>query len=306
MVADSNPAELRRGLAFGVAAFAVWGLAPVYWKLLGHVDPWETVAHRTVWSSLFMLVVLAATGTVRSGARALAETPGAGWRLALSAILIAANWLLYIIAVTSGRILEASLGYFANPLVSVALGVLFFGERLTRRRQAAIAVASAGVALLAWRVGSLPWIALCLAFSFAFYGLLRKTVPVRGAVGLAFETALLSPLCLGFLLWREGHGGGAFGFDHPRDALLLAATGILTALPLWWFAEATRRLPLSTIGMLQYLAPTLQFLLAVLVYRETFGATRLAAFAMIWAACLLFSWPSRARRPTAAADEVPR
>lgn len=285
-------AEHRRGLVAGAAAFAFWGLAPLYWKLLDHLDPLEMVAHRTVWSAVFLILVLAATGSGRSILETV-RSPYLLSRLTLSALLIAANWFLYIYAVTNERILEASLGYFTNPIVSVLLGVALLGERLSTRRKLAVALAVVAVVLLAVRTGVTPWISIGLASSFGLYGLMRKTIAVAGATGLAVEALVLSPLCLVFLGWRHHLGLAAFSPAEPVDAVLLIFTGVVTALPLWWFAAAARRLPLSTVGMLQYLAPSLQFLLAVFLYREPFDSVRLAAFALIWLACILFSWPRR-------------
>jgi chloramphenicol-sensitive protein RarD len=287
---STTPESLRRGLLAGFGAFAVWGLAPVYWKLLDHVDSLETVCHRTVWSAVFMLAIVWARG-LGGQVRAAFADPQTLLRLTCSALLIAGNWFLYIYSVVNDRILEASLGYFTNPIVSVLLGMTFLGETLTRRRRWAVVLAVVAVVILTVRAGSVPWIAVLLASSFGLYGLLRKTVGVAGGVGLTVEAILLSPMCLAFLGWRGFQGTGAFTPTQPRDAVLLALTGVLTAVPLWWFADAARRLPLSTVGMLQYLAPSLQFLLAVLVYREPFDTVRLLAFSLIWAACALFSWP---------------
>jgi chloramphenicol-sensitive protein RarD len=209
--------------------------------------------------------------------------------LSAASALIAVNWLVYIWAILAGRVMEGSLGYFINPLVSVALGVLVLGERLERPVGIAVAVASLGVVWLTVGLGQLPWVSLSLAFSFGSYGLLRKLVPVGALLGLCVETLLLLPLALGYLVWASVSGRLAFGSGNLRLDVLLVLAGPLTAVPLLFFAAAARRLPLSTLGFLQYLSPTVQFLLAVFVYGEPLDAARAGAFAFIWAGLALFT-----------------
>jgi chloramphenicol-sensitive protein RarD len=273
-----------RGGAFAAAAaFLLWGLFPLYWKMLAAVPALEVVAHRTAWG----FVAMAAWATLRhrwTDARAIAGRPGTVARLAGSAVLIGLNWLLYVWAVAHDHVVEASLGYFINPLVNVLLGVLVLRERLSRPQWLAVALAAAGVAVLtAWH-GRLPWIALALAVTFGLYGLARKTVGADAVVGLLWETGLLAPLAAGWLMSLEARGTGAFGAAHPGASALLALGGAVTAVPLVLFALGARSLPLSTLGLLQYLSPSIQFLLAVLVFREPFTAAHAATFACIWAA----------------------
>jgi chloramphenicol-sensitive protein RarD len=284
---DPRAAERARGLGAAVAAYLAWGLLPLYFKALQGVPAVEILAHRVVWSVLLLAGLLA----WRRDLAAL-RAPFRGGRLPLVAAttaLIAGNWLLYIWAVQAGRVLEASLGYFVNPLVNVLLGVLFLGERLNPRQRLAVSVAGVGVLVLVVRSGHVPWIALALATSFGLYGLLRKRAAIPPVGGLFAETALLAPAALLLLGARAAAGDGAFGTSPGRTLLLLAA-GPVTALPLVWFTVGVHRLRLSTMGLVQYLAPTGQFLLAVALYREPFGAAHAAAFGCIWGSLAIYSW----------------
>ncbi len=291
------PDERARGVAYAVSTYLAWGLLPLYFKALRGVPAVEVLAHRVAWS----LVLLAALVAARSGVRALAACFRRVPLLAASAALIATNWLVYIWAVQSGRVLEASLGYFVNPLVNVLLGVAFLGERLSARQRAAVALAGAGVAALVVHAGTFPWISLVLAGSFGLYGLLRKRAAIDPVGGLLAETALLGPLAVGYLAWRAATGAGAFG-SAPGTTLLLAAAGPITALPLVAFGVAVHRLRLATMGLVQYLTPTGQFLLAVLLYREPFGPAHAVAFALIWCSLALYSWDAVARTRTAGVE----
>lgn len=280
--------QQRIGLLYGLAAYLAWGLLPLYFRALHGVPPLEILAHRVVWSVLLLAGLVTALRRWPEVIRPLATGRG---RLTLLATttLITVNWGVYIWAVHAGRVLEASLGYFVNPLVNVLLGVLFLGEALTRRQLWAVGLAGLGVAALVLSAGALPWVALVLAVSFGFYGLLRKRARVDAVAGLFSETALLAPLALGLLvvLWRDGTGhlGAA-----PRTTWLLVAAGLVTALPLIWFAVGVQRLRLSTIGLLQYLAPTMQFAIAVFVFGEAFTAAHAVAFACIWSSLALYTW----------------
>ena len=277
-----------------MVAFLLWGLFPLYWKLLAAVPALEVVAHRTAWG----FVAVAAWVTLRgrwADARSVASRPATIARLAGSAVLIALNWLLYVWAVIHDHVVEASLGYFINPLVNVLLGVLVLRERLSRAQRVAVALAAAGVAVLTVGHGRLPWIALALAVSFGLYGLARKTVGADAVVGLLWETGLLAPLAFGWLASLDARGTGSFGAGHPGASALLALGGAVTAVPLVLFALGARSLPLSTLGLLQYVSPSIQFLLAVLVFREPFTAAHAATFACIWAALGVLSWDLRRR-----------
>jgi chloramphenicol-sensitive protein RarD len=289
-----SAAETRRGVAFAGAAFLFWGLSPIYWKALGAVPASEVLAHRIVWSMALLVAMLVARRRGRELLAAVRRRRTLA-TLVVTTALIAVNWYVYIWAMAAERVLEASLGYFINPLVNVLLGVVFLRERLSRPQAAAVALAAVGVAVLTIEVGRVPWVALILAASFGVYGLLRKTVDAGPQVGLAIETALLTPLTLLWLGRLHSAGGGAFGSGGLATDLLLAGAGAVTVVPLVWFTQGARLLPLSALGLIQYLAPTIQFLLAVLVYREPFSTTHLAAFAVIWAGLAVFTWDLRRR-----------
>ena len=280
--------SFRIGLAWGLAAYGAWGVFPIYFKAVAAVPALEVLAHRVVWSVVVLAVVLTVQRRWREVAAAVADLRTLAV-LGVTAVLIGVNWYVFIWAITTGRILQSSLGYFINPLVNVFLGVVFLGERMSRAGVAAVAMAALGVGWLTVRGGTVPWVSLVLAFSFAFYGLLRKTARVKPVPGLAVETALLAPVALLFLAATASSGGLYFGTGSWRLDLLLVAAGLVTALPLLWFNTAAQLLPLSTLGFLQYLSPTGQFLLAVLVYGEPLDRDRLIAFAFIWAALAIFT-----------------
>jgi chloramphenicol-sensitive protein RarD len=269
---------------------------PLYLKTVRAVPLLEVLSHRVVWAFVLLLPLVWRQGQLGAiladvrRRRTLAI-------LATSTVAIAMNWLVYIWAVNHNRVLEASLGYYINPLVNVLLGVVVLGERLDRPVRVAVGIAAVGVAWLTIRLGQAPWIALALAASFGLYGLMRKLAPVGALAGLTIETALLLPLSAGYLAWAVLTGGSAFLAGRPTLDLLLLLAGPVTAIPLLCFARAARRLPLSTLGFLQYLSPTLQFLLAVLVYGEPFDGSRLVAFGFIWTALAVFAAYS-ARRGT--------
>lgn len=282
----------RSGFVFATGAYLIWGLSPLFWKLLTGVPPFEQLAHRVLWCAVLLAGVLTAGGRWGELARALGQGRVV-LTLVASTVFIAANWFVYLYAVVEERIVEASLGYFINPLVTVLLGLLVLGERLSRAQGVALLLAAGGVALLTYHLGQLPWISLVLACSFGLYGLLRKTVDASPEVGLLAEALLLSPLLLAWLLREEVTGGGAFGAGGWGVRGLLLATGVITAVPLLLFTHGARRLPLSTVGFLQYLAPTCQFLLAVLVYREPFDLHQLGAFVLIWLGLVVFTADAR-------------
>ncbi|TVQ30046.1 MAG: EamA family transporter RarD [Wenzhouxiangella sp.] len=266
-----------------------WGLAPVYFKFLGHVGADEIIAHRVLWSVAFLGVVLVLRHGRSLPAR-LAIAPRTLAVLLLSGSLIVINWLVFIYAVNSDRVLSTSLGYFINPLVTVLFGMLFFRERLAPLQLIGVGIAALGTLYMTVRVGQFPWIALGLALTFALYSVLRKVLDVGPMVGLFWETLLMAPLALLWLVWLSGQGDLAFDPADPGFGLLLAGTGLVTVVPLLLFAAGVRRLPLSTIGIMQYLAPTITFILAVFVYMEPFSIDHAVTFACIWIGLFLFSW----------------
>lgn len=282
----------RLGLAYAVGAFGLWGMSPLYWRLLAHVPALEIIMYRVVWSALLLAVVL--RGRWGELGRAV-RSPRAVATLLATTALIGANWYLYIKSIEDHRVLDTSLGYYINPLLSVALGVFVLKERMSALQAAAAALALAGVLWVVKAHGHLPWLSLTLAFTFALYGLLRKVAPVPAVVGLSFETFLLSvPAGLG-LLWLSRHGRAP---HDARTLVLLAGGAGVTAVPLLWFVEGARRLDLKTMGFLQFLAPTLQFLIAVLAFGEPMPRERLFSFVLIWAAVSLYCADAglRARR----------
>ena len=286
-----------RGLAAGVAAFTIWGLFPAYLHQLSAVPALEIVAHRIVWSCLFLIVVLLLRAEVGRLTMTLGK-PRLLAGLATSAFLITCNWLVYVWSVTHQHIVESSLGYYINPLVNVLLGVLVLRERPNAVQWSAIALAAFAVLYLTVEAGRPPWIAFALAFSFSLYGFVRKVISVDALPGLATETLLLFPLALGYLVWRQMNGVAAFTHHGSTIAALLVGAGIFTAVPLFLFAYGARRLPYSTVGVLQYIGPSLQLICGVLFYHESFGRSRAAGFALLWVALVLYAaeglWRARA------------
>ena len=284
----------RRGLWMAAASFVLWGVMPLYWHLLKSVPSLQIIVHRIVWSTVLVAGWLA----IKYGRGWLRETlaqPRAAWMLALSGTLIAFNWGLYIWAVNAGHVVETSLGYFINPLLNVVLGVVVLHERLNRVQWTSVAIATAGVLWLSINYGSVPWIALALAASFGAYGLIRKLVGVPPVRGLGVESLYLVLPALALLLWGETHGDGGFiahgavpAWGWGMSALLVFG-GVLTALPLIGFADAVRRIPFSLVGLLQYIAPTLQLLCGVLVLHEAFDRDRAIGFAFIWVALVIYA-----------------
>lgn len=277
--------ERRAGLYQGVLAYGLWGVVAAYWKLLTHIDAVELIAHRAIWGLVVFAVIVAVAGQWSVFVRTLRDPKIVGVMTA-SAVLLALNWGIFVAATIHGYLLEASLGYFINPLVSVALGTLVLRERLRRLQWIAIALAALGVVLMTWRAGRVPYVSLLLAGTWGIYGLVRKTARVDAMVGSAIETLVMAPIAVVYLL---AIGGGAFAHEGPATLALLAGTGVITAVPLVLFTSAARRLPLSTVGFLQYLAPTGQFLLAVFAFGEPLAHDRLFAFSFIWAGLVVFS-----------------
>jgi chloramphenicol-sensitive protein RarD len=277
-----------RGLAAGAAAFTIWGTLPIYLHELKEVPALQIIAHRIAWSCFFILAFMLLRGQLGALRQILAR-PALLGRLVVTALFITINWLVYVWAVNHGHIVETSLGYYINPLVNVVLGIYFLHERLNRLQWTAVALAAVAVLYLTVEAGRPPWIALTLAMSFSLYGLLRKVMSVEALPGLATETLVLLPVAAGYLIWCEHAGHGALGHANLETNLLLVGAGLVTALPLFLFAYAARLLPYSTVGVLQYIGPSLQLLSGVLLYHEPFAGARAVGFALIWTALFLYA-----------------
>jgi chloramphenicol-sensitive protein RarD len=279
---------MNRGVLVGIGAYFLWGMFPIYWRLLEQDPAIEILAHRMVWSLVFMMGVMIIQGEISWLKKALQNR-----RLlaiySMAAILLSLNWYTYIWAVNAGYVVEASLGYFINPLVNFLLGVIFFHEKLRFGQLAAVILAVLGVVYLTFNYGSLPWISLVLAFSFGIYGLIKKAAPLESARGFSLETSVMFLPALGFLIHRQVSGAGAFVNQGTVVTLLLVVTGLVTSIPLLMFGYSARNIPLSMLGFIQYIAPTLQFLIGVFVYFEPFPITRLIGFSIIWLALILYS-----------------
>jgi chloramphenicol-sensitive protein RarD len=278
---------MNRGIAYAAAAYLLWGVFPIYFKALKQVAPLEILGHRIVWSLAVCAALLLALRRLQWLADLRRQPRVLAW-FAASSILVAGNWFVYIWAVNAGRVVDASLGYFINPLVNVLIGAAFLHERLRPAQWAAVGVAAVGVAWLTWQAGALPWIGLVLALTFAVYGLLRKTAALGAVEGLALETLLLAPLAAAYLLWLAHGGHSGFADGDAATRLLLLAAGPVTAVPLLLFAAGARRIPFSTLGLLQYLGPSLQLLIGVWLYGEPF-AYRAPGYVLIWIALAVFS-----------------
>jgi chloramphenicol-sensitive protein RarD len=296
----SEKNEHNNGVVYAASAFVIWGIIPIFWKQMAYIPAIEILMHRIVWSLLFAVVVIVAIGKWPL-LRVALTTRKTLQLLTISALLIGMNWGLFIWAVNIGRIEETSLGYYINPLVNIALGVMLLSERLTRIQMIAVAVACAGVLNQAIAVGVLPWVSLTLAISFGLYGLIRKQVPVEALVGLAVEAIVLTPLAFGYLIYMELQGSALFLHQGWSTDALLVLAGPLTAIPLLLFAAGVRRIKLSTMGFVQYLAPSISLILAVLMYNEPFTAAHAVTFGLIWLALALISWEALTRERYSAA-----
>lgn len=282
-----TPAQTRGAFAAALCYF-LWGLVPLYWKQLAGVDPVELVAHRQVWSLVLLLVVVAMQGGFEA-VRAALNTRRAFAINGLSAVLLTGNWLVYVWGVNTGHVVETSLGYFLVPLVNVAAGRFVLHEHLRRAQWWAIALAATGVVWLILQLGRPPWIALIVACTWGGYSLMRKQSPLPAVTGLTVETLILAPSAIAFLLWRHYIGAGALGTVDLRTHVLVVSSGVITAVPLLLFAYGARRIQLSTLGLLQYLAPSVQLALGVWLYHEPFSHERAISFAFIWAALVLYT-----------------
>lgn len=288
------------GVLLALGAFGMWGVFPIYFKAVASVPAAEVLCHRIVWSVLFGAILITVLGQWPAVAQALARR-GIVLTLAASAVVVSCNWIVFIWAVAHDHVLESSLGYYISPLVNVLLGTVVLREKLDARQWVAVAIATAGVLYQTIALGTVPWISLALAVSWGSYGLIRKVVEVEALPGLFIETLLLTPFALAWLVWLAADGSGTFGVTGAYMDALLILSGVLTAMPLILFVAGARRLPLTTLGLLQYTVPTLHFLMAVVVFEEPFGPDRLVTFACIWLALALYSTGTWRRRPGAAA-----
>lgn len=290
--------ETRLGAAYALGAFILWGINPLYFKAVDSIPVLEILAHRVVWSVVLLSLLLTFVKRWQVLGAALRD-PKTIYMLLLSTLFISVNWFVFIWAVAEDRVLETSLGYYINPLVNVLLGMMFLRERLSRWQGVAVGLAAIGVLNLALQSGDVPWISLLLAFTFGFYGLVRKTIRVESVDGLFVETAMVLPLALGYLVYLAANGQGSLGRVDLQTDLLLVMAGIVTAMPLIWFTSGARRLNYSTIGLFQYLAPTCQFALAILVFGESFTWAHVITFSCIWTALVIYtaqSWLLARRR----------
>ena len=281
--------ETRRGFLLGAAAYGMWGLFPLYWPLLEPAGAVEILAHRIFWSLAVMLLLVLVLGRTRHLRAVIGDRRTFGI-LTLAAGVITINWGTYIWGVNNGHVVETSLGYFINPLVTVLMGVFVLGERLRRLQWVALGIAAVAVLGLTVEYGRPPWVALALAFSFAFYGLAKKTANVGAVESLTVETLVLSPIAAGYIWWLVAQGTSTFGTEGAGHATLMMTTGVVTAIPLICFGAAATRVSMTTIGLLQYLAPTIQFALGVLLFREDMPAMRWVGFGLVWVALVIFTY----------------
>ncbi|MEO8616597.1 MAG: EamA family transporter RarD [Luteolibacter sp.] len=277
----------RSGVLAALAAFFLWGILPIFWKLLDFLPPPTIVAQRTIWSLLLLLGILAVRGEFREVVRGLRRPSAVAWHF-LSGALLASNWMLYVWATLNHRIIEGALGYYLNPFFNMLFGALWFGDKNSRCQLVAIALALGGVAMQIPAVGHFPWVALTLAVSFSLYAVVRKRAPLGSLIGLTAETSLLAPFALGWLIWSSRSPQEAFGGTWPHAALI-AGTGLATALPLLFFGYAARTIRLTTLGILQFLGPTLQFFIGWKLYGEPMTTMRLLSFALIWLAIGIYA-----------------
>lgn len=291
---SARQADGARGFAYAFVAYILWGFLPFYMKAVAHVSPFEVIAHRVVWSvpiAAAVLVILGRTAEIR----AALTTPRMLAMACLTASIISINWGVYIWAIGSGRALDAALGYFINPLFSIFLGAVLLREKLSRFQIAAIVLASLAVALLTWHAGSLPWVSVALTVSWGFYAFFRKTLPIGPTQGFLLEVLLMTPPALAYIVYLMSTGQAHFLAGTPADTWLLIASGVVTATPLILYGNGAKLLKLSTIGIMQYIAPSIIFIIAVFIFKEPFDTVRLVAFMMIWAALLVYTVPGLVR-----------
>jgi len=276
------------GVLYGFLAYIAWGLLPLYWKLIKAVPAQEILAHRMFWSFLYVSGLLFFFGNWKGIKKVLADKKKLVY-ITLAAVIIGINWFTYIYGVNSGHVVEASLGYYINPLITVLLGVTVLKERLDKWQGFALILAASGVILMTIQYGRIPWIALGLAFSFGFYGLIKKIVKVDSMIGLAMETAILMPFALGYILFKQGNGTGAIGIIPITTTIFLLSSGVVTATPLLWFAKSAERIELSMLGFIQYVSPTISLILGVFIFHEEFTTIHFWGFGLIWTALFIYS-----------------
>lgn len=279
---------MNKGILYGIGAYALWGFFPIYWKILHNVPALQLLGHRISWSFVLLLIYILVTKQW-AGFRAYAFNKKALGIYSIAAVLLSFNWLIYVWGVNAGFIVETSLGYFINPLLSVLLGVLFLRERLRPMQWVPVGIAAIGVGYLTFVYGRLPWIALSLAFTFGFYGFVKKLSPLGSLYGLTLETGLVFPMALVYLAFMNVGGTGAFLHDGTLVNVLLIGGGIVTTVPLLMFASAAKQIPLTVVGLLQYIAPSLQFLIGVFIYKEPFDHAHLIGFSIVWTALIIFA-----------------
>ncbi len=278
---------MNKGILYGIVTYILWGFFPIYWKFLHPVPAMQVIGHRISWSFILLIAILLITRQWKDF-RSTALKPKVLGIYAIAGVLLTINWLVYVWGVNAGFIVETSLGYFINPLLSVLLGVIFLRERLRPMQWVPVGIAAIGVIYLTFVYGRLPWIALALAFSFGFYGFVKKLAPLGSLYGLTLETGIVFPIALIYLLFVEFTGTGAFAHDGTFITALLIGAGAVTTIPLLLFASAAKQIPLSLVGLLQYIAPTLQFLIGVFLYKEPFDQSHLIGFGIVWAALIIF------------------
>jgi chloramphenicol-sensitive protein RarD len=288
---------LNQGHYFAIGAFGIWGLITIFWNQFGEIAAPELLAHRVIWCFLFVSSLLFYRKGLAWITKLVSQPKVIGW-LTLSSILIGINWFLFIWAVTNEHIVETSLGYFINPLVKMLLGAVLFKETLSKPQWAAVGIVAIAVSFLTYSHGSLPWIALTLAMSFALYGAIRKTVEIGASEGVAFENFVFVPVAIGYLIWLSSNGGNNFGIDQPQITFLMVLSGLITAVPLILFAKAARLIPLSTVGIIQFLAPSIQLVVGVTLYNEPFKQVEMIGFGLIWLAVAIYMLDAVRRRET--------
>ena len=301
--ANDNFRKAREGAFYGVSAYLIWGLFPLYFKLVAHIPPLEIVAHRVIWSVLLIIIIVSGTSQWKSVKLAISQ-PGTLIILSVSSILITLNWFVFMYAVSHNQLIQSSIGYFINPLISMALGFLFLRERMTKWQKVSFVIAAIGILYYTIQFNQIPWISLLLASTFSFYGLIRKTANVKSLPGLTIETFLIGTFALGYLIYLKYIGDGAFLNSSIRSGLLLPISGILTAAPLALFTIAARRLQLITVAFLQFITPSLHFFLAVFIYNEPLSYTHLFSFILIWIGLVIYSFEAIRHSSNLAKDVI--